>query len=75
MKYLLFIGMMLIFIGILLIFISSFTAEKQNIKTAGGIFLGPIPIFGFASNKKMLYLLFALAITIFIIFTLLRKWT
>ncbi|MEK6903374.1 MAG: DUF131 domain-containing protein [Nanoarchaeota archaeon] len=67
-NHLLQIGIILVFIGILLIFFSSFTtlAQQKNTtsKSAGGIFIGPFPLFGFASDKNMFYLL--LAVTVFL---------
>lgn len=64
-NYLLQFGILLVFIGLMLIFTSSFTTMAQQkhatVKTAGGIFIGPFPLFGFASDKKMFYLLMAIA--------------
>jgi uncharacterized membrane protein len=72
MKNLLSIGFIFLFIGILLIF-SSFQGQKANVKTAGIAFLGPIPIFGFGNDKKLLYLLFGIGVLIFIISQILRR--
>lgn len=68
MKSLFFIGLILILIGFLLTLFSSFQPSKTQIKTAGGIFLGPFPILSFANDKKLLYLLFGIAMIIFITF-------
>lgn len=73
MKNLLSIGILLVFIGFVLIIISSLQGGKANVKTAGGIFLGPIPLFGFANDKRLLYILFGLGMLIFIIFEILRR--
>lgn len=73
-KYLPIIGIALIFIGILFILISSiYSAVKGNseIKSAGIIFIGPFPI-GWASDKKMFYMLIALVILMFIIWRILN---
>ncbi|MBI2508396.1 DUF131 domain-containing protein [Candidatus Woesearchaeota archaeon] len=73
MKNLLPVGIILIFIGIILIMISSFQAQKANVKGAGVVFLGPIPILGFGNDKKLIYILFGLGMLIFIIFEILKK--
>jgi len=70
MKNLLFIGLILIFIGFILILSSQ---DKTNVKTAGGIFLGPIPIFGFGSDRKLIYLMFIIGIIIYVLFELFRR--
>lgn len=75
MEYLMSIGLILLFIGFIFIIISSFSSTIKGdteVKSAGLIFIGPIPI-GWASDKKMFYILIALAITTFIIFYLLTK--
>ncbi len=69
------IGLILLFLGIILVFIGSFfeaaTAQKgkANIKTAGGVFIGPFPLFGWASDKQMFYTLMAVAVIFFLIYT------
>jgi len=73
MKNLLQIGIILIFLGILLVIFSSFQGGKENVKGAGVVFLGPIPILGFGNDKKILYILFGLGVLIFILFKLLRN--
>jgi len=73
MKNLLPIGIILIFIGFILILLSSLQGQKANVKAAGGIFLGPIPILGFANDKKLLYILFGLGVLIFIVFEIFRR--
>lgn len=61
------IGMMLIFIGILVIIMGTFfgAKEKANIKSAGIIFIGPFPIVGWGSSKKMYYALLILGLILF----------
>lgn len=74
-KYLPIIGIALIFTGILFILISSiYSAIKgqSDVKSAGGIFIGPFPLFGWASDKKMFYILIALVILMFIIWRILN---
>ena len=65
------IGLILASLGILLLFFSFILSPdsniKANVKGAGGFFVGPIPIFGFASDKKMLYVLFAVGIALFVL--------
>lgn len=70
------LGLVLLFFGIILIFLgslSSVSREKANVKAAGGIFIGPFPVFGFFSDKKMFYLLTAIAILFFIISLIFSK--
>ena len=72
------IGIVLLFIGIILIFIGSLISatksEKSNVKSAGIVFIGPLP-FGWASDKGMFYTLIAITILILIIyFFLLRRF-
>ena len=64
------LGLILLFIAIILIFIGSF--QSKNVKGAGGIFIGPFPLFGFG-DKKMFYILWILAIVLFILFLIFRK--
>jgi len=73
MKNFLSVGFIFIFIGIILITLSLFQGQKANVKAAGGIFLGPIPILGFANDKKLLYILFGLGVLIFILFEILKN--
>jgi len=74
-KYLPVIGITLIFLGVIILFISSIYSsnQKTNIKSAGIIFIGPFPI-GWASDKKMFYLLLILTIILMIVFYFLRKF-
>ena len=75
MESLMSIGLILLLIGFIFIIISSFSSSikgQTDVKSAGLIFIGPIPI-GWASDKKMFYILIALAITTFIIFYILTK--
>ena len=67
------IGIVLLFIGILLIFIGSFSGSKTKVEAAGGIFIGPFPIFGAFTNKNMFYLLLAFAIIFFILWLIFLK--
>ncbi len=73
MKNLLSIGVVFVFIGFILIMLSSFQNGKANVKAAGGIFLGPIPILGFANDKRLLYILFGLGVLIFALFEFFKK--
>jgi len=75
MESLMSIGLILLLMGFIFIIISSFSSSikgQTDVKSAGLIFIGPIPI-GWASDKKMFYILIALAITTFIIFYILTK--
>ena len=74
-KYLPVIGITLIFLGVIILFISSIYSsnQKTNIKSAGIIFVGPFPL-GWASDKKMFYLLLILTIIVMIISYFLRKF-
>ena len=65
-------GIILLFISIILIFIGSLIQKSSNVKTAGGIFIGPIPLFGFG-EKKMFYFLWILAVVVFILFYFILK--
>ncbi len=77
-KNLITIGISLVFIGIILLFIGSFLATKENsktsIKSGGIVFIGPFPLIGFASDKKMFYALLIFSSLIFIIWFLIRKF-
>jgi len=64
-------GLVLIFIGIFLIIISSFSL-KEKTKIAVGGFIGFIP-FGFANDKKMLYLLLGFMFLVFIVWIFIFK--
>jgi uncharacterized membrane protein len=70
-------GVVLVFIGILRIFLSSFTGVTQqkntSMKTAGGMFISPFPLFGFASDKKMLYSLMAIAFLLTTLYILVMR--
>lgn len=67
MENLLKIGLLLIFVGFILVLISSFTSKNSNVKSAGGIFIGPFPIFGAFTDKSSYYLLLILAVIISLI--------
>lgn len=62
------IGIILLFIAIIMIFIGSFTEKSSSTKVAGGIFLGPIPIFGGFNDRRMFYFLWAIAVIVFTLF-------
>ena len=68
------IGILLIIMGFLIVLISSFTSEKTTVKGGGIAFIGPIPIAGFASDKKTLYILFGLGILLFILYLIFNKF-
>ncbi len=66
---LLVIGVVLLFLDIGLIFISSIISGKNSdIKSAGGIFIGPFPVFGFFSNKRMFYILLIIALIMYLFY-------
>ena len=69
------LGFLLLIISIAIIMISFFfnVTNKSSIK--GGIvgFIGPIPMFGIASDKKMLYILLGLAVALFILASFLKN--
>ena len=59
MESLMSIGLILLLIGFIFIIISSFSSSikgQTEVKSAGLILIGPFPI-GWASDKKMLYIL------------------
>ena len=64
------LGMMLVFIGIIIIIAGSFfgAKEKANVKSAGIVFIGPFPILGWGSSKKMYYTLMVLGLILFFVF-------
>ena len=71
------VGFIILAIGVIIIMLATIlgiSGNKTSIKGGAVGFLGPIPLFGFASDKKTIYLLFAIGIIIFIVFTLLRKF-
>ena len=76
MESLISIGLILLLIGFIFIVIGYFSSTikgKTEIKSAGIIFIGPIPI-GWASDKKMLYVLIGFAISAFILWFILRRY-
>ena len=76
MESLISIGLILLLIGFIFIVIGYFSSTikgKTEIKSAGIIFIGPIPI-GWASDKKMLYVLIGFAILAFILWFILRRY-
>ena len=68
------IGIFLIVLGFILVFISSITTQNSNVKGGGIVFLGPIPVAGFASDKKILYILFGIGIALFVLYLILRRF-
>lgn len=69
------IGILLIILGILFMLVGTILSvikTPKNIESAGGIFIGPIPIFGFASSKRMFYILVIFAILLFILHVILK---
>lgn len=69
------IGIGLILIGFFLVLISSiYSAFKgsADIKSAGILFLGPFPI-GWASDKRMFYILIGIVILMMVIWWLIKK--
>lgn len=69
MKGLILIGLIIILIGIILIIIGSFS--EGNVKSAGIIFIGPIPI-GWGLGKRLFLILAGIGIFLYILFFLLR---
>jgi len=61
-------GVIIVFIGVLLIVLGSVFStakgkDKASVKSAGIVFIGPIP-FGWASDKQTFYALLAFAVVI-----------
>lgn len=74
MKNLALLGIGLILIGFLLVLISSIYSAfrgSTDIKSAGIFFIGPFPI-GWASDKRMFYILIGLVILAMIIWWILN---
>ncbi len=67
MENLLKLGLLLMVIGFILIFASALNSKNLNLKAAGGIFIGPFPVFGAFTDKNSYYLLIAIAVIIFLI--------
>ena len=63
------IGIGVILLGFLLVFIGS--VSNSDVKSSGGVFIGPFPLFGFG-DKKVFYVLWGIAIALFIAFSLFR---
>lgn len=61
------LGIMIILIGMFVIIAGTFfgAKEKANVKSAGIIFIGPFPIMGWGSSKKMYYTLMILGLVLF----------
>ena len=58
-------GLLLVILGMVIIFLAG-TNQQTNVKSSGGIFLGPIPLFGFG-DKNLFYVLWAVAVALFIL--------
>lgn len=74
MKNLALIGIGFIFLGFLLVLISSiYSASKGSteVKSAGIFFIGPFPI-GWASDKRMFYILIGIVILAMILWWILN---
>jgi uncharacterized protein (TIGR00304 family) len=65
-----FAGIVFIFIGILLVVISSFASS--DVKTGGVLLLGPIPII-FGNDRRLIYVSFAFAAFVIVVWLLARK--
>jgi len=71
---LLVIGMIFLFLGIVLVFASSiFLSKDKNVKFAGGVMVGPFPVFGAFSDKSMFWVLITLFVIGIILWIVLRK--
>lgn len=60
------IGFALVLLGMLLLILGSFSAQKADTKVAVGGFIGFIP-FGFANDKRLLYLVIGVSVAFFVI--------
>ena len=71
------LGFVFVFVGMILLFMGSSFAttkgEQGHIKTAGGIFIGPFPLFGFASDNKMFYSLLVVVAVLSLLFFFMRR--
>jgi uncharacterized membrane protein len=74
MEQLVTIGIVVILIGFALVFIGSFAGGKGDgtAKIAVGGFIGPIP-FGFANDRSLLYVVIAVAMTVFVVSLLMSQ--
>ncbi len=68
------LGIFLILLGVIILFLSSIKSEKTQVKGGGIAFIGPIPIAGFASDKKTLYILLVLGIVLFSLYLIFNKF-
>lgn len=67
------VGAIFVVVGIFLLAKGFSKSDGKSAMRGGAVgFLGPIPFFGFASNKKMLYLLLGAGLLLFLIFRLLQ---
>ena len=76
MESLISIGLILLLIGFIFIVIGSLSSAikgNTDVKSAGIIFIGPFPI-GWASDKKMLYILIVFTILMILLWFVLRKY-
>lgn len=63
------LGMMIILIGMFVIIVGTFFGAKEgktDVKSAGIVFIGPFPIIGWGSSKKMYYALLILGLLLFL---------
>ena len=70
------LGIILIFIGMIFLFIAGFYQAykgSNDIKSAGIIFIGPFPI-GWASDKRMFYVLIGFVIFVSILWIIFRRF-
>ena len=67
MKQLIPLGILIIFLGIIVIIIGSLTSlnKENNLKVGVGGFIGFIP-FGFANDKRLLYVFIAISLLMLI---------
>ncbi len=68
--FIIFIGIMLVIVGSLLTLVSG----KSHVKGGAIGFIGPFPLFGFASDRKIFYILFGIGIIVFILSLILRRY-
>ena len=67
------IGIGLMFLGIFLTVIAAFISGTGKVE--GGVvgFIGPFPILGFATSKRMLYFLLIISLLFFVSFLILGR--
>lgn len=67
-----FMGIALIFLGFFLMMIAAFVSGTGKLEGGGVVFIGPFPI-GFATSKRMMYLLLMISLIIFFMFLIFGK--